>query len=164
MRRFAVVAALVTALTGFGVTSALADSFVVQHDRFALEMSYVDTSTCPFPIAVSSLVNIDDALFFDANGNLVRVLETVNQSVFKYSAHGSTLTARGSGGIDIRFNPDGSVNAATFGINLLLTIPKYGAVFLDTGRAEYLFDPHIHVLFHAGPASYDVAAFCAALA
>jgi hypothetical protein len=164
MRRFAVVAALVTALTGFGVTSALADSFVVQHDRFSLDMSYVDTSTCSFPVAVSSSVNIDDALFFDASGNLVRVLETVNQSIFTYDANGKTLTARGSGGIDIRFNPDGSVNAATFGINLLLTIPKYGAVYLDTGRAEYLFDPHIHVLFHAGPASYDVAAFCAALA
>ena len=164
MRRFAVVTALVATVAGVGATPALAGSLVVQHDRFSLESSYVDTSTCAFPVAVSSSVNIDDALFFDASGNLVRVLETVNQAVITYSAHGSTLTARGSGGIDINFNPDGSVNASTFGINLLLTIPKYGAVYLDTGRAEYLFDPHIHVLFHAGPASYDVPAFCAALA
>jgi hypothetical protein len=68
-------------------------------------------------------------------------------------AIGKTLKATGTGGIDIRFLPDGSVSAATFGINLLLTIPQYGAVFLDVGRAQFLFDPHIDVLFHAGPAS-----------
>jgi hypothetical protein len=163
MRRLVAVAVLVTALTGVGVASATATSGVV-HDRYSVEASSVDTSTCSFPIAQSSSANIDDALFFDANGDLVRILETVNHVDITYSANGKTLKATGTGGIDIRFLPDGSVTAATFGINLLMTIPGYGAIFLDVGRAEFLFDPHIHLLFHAGPASYDIAAFCAALA
>jgi hypothetical protein len=164
MRRHLLVALLVTVAVGAAAATASADSFVVQHDRFTDTRSSVDPSLCPFPVAVSSTANIDDALFFDATGNLVRVLETVNHVAITYSANGKTLTATGTGGFDLRFNPDGSVTAATFGINLLLTIPGYGAVFLDAGRAEYLFDPHIHVLFHAGPASYDLAAFCGALA
>jgi hypothetical protein len=162
MRRFVAVAVLVTTLAGFGVAPAAAASGVV-HDRFSVEDSDIDTSTCSFPIAVSSSANINDALFFDANGELVRVLETVNHVDISYSANGNTLTATGTGGIDIRFRPDGSVSATTFGINLLMTIPQYGAVFLDVGRAEFLFDPHIHVLFQAGPASYDTVAFCGAL-
>ena len=162
MRRF-VAAVLVASLAGGGAASAAAASGVV-HDRFSVESSDVDTSTCSFPIAVSASANIDDALFFDANGDLVRILETVNHVDIVYSANSKTLKATGTGGIDIRFLPDGSVSAATFGINLLMTIPQYGAVFLDVGRAEFLFDPHVHLLFHAGPASYDIAAFCAALA
>lgn len=72
--------------------------------------------------------------------------------------------ARGSGGFDARFAPDGSTSVSTFGIDLLLTLPGKGAVFLDAGRAEFLFDPHVHVLFEAGPQEYDLPAFCAALA
>jgi hypothetical protein len=164
MRRLAVLALLVASLGGLGSATVSAASPLVLHDRSSVETSYIDTSLCAFPVAVSSSANIDDALFFDQSGGLVRILETVDHVVFIFSANGQTLTAKGTGGIDIVFNPDGSVSASTFGINLLLTIPTYGAVFLDAGRAEYLFDPHIHVLFHAGPASYDVEAFCAALA
>jgi len=162
MRNIVAAAVLAAALSGLGAASAAAASGVI-HDRFSVEASSVDTSTCSFPIAQSSSANIDDALFFDANGELVRILETVNHVEINYSAHGKTLKAIGTGGIDLRFLPDGSVSAATFGINLMMTIPGYGAVLLDVGRAEYLFDPHVHVLFQAGPASYDIAAFCAAL-
>ncbi|HEX6651567.1 MAG TPA: hypothetical protein VF072_02400 [Thermoleophilaceae bacterium] len=143
---------------------AAADSLQVVHDRSANDFTRIDTTTCSFPITTHFTANVDDALFFDSNGNLVRVLETVDHAEITYTANGKTLTARGSGGFDLRFNADGSRTVATFGINLLLTLPGQGAVFLDVGRAEFLFDPHIHVLFQAGPADYDIAAFCAALA
>jgi hypothetical protein len=163
MPKVLVVLALLAALAAVPATAG-ADSGVVQHERSSIQDSYVDSSLCSFPVTVSVTANIDDALFFDANGDLVRVLETVNRVSFSYSANGNTLNATGTGGIELLFHADGSVTANTFGINLLLTIPGTGTVFLDAGRATYLFDPHIHVLFHAGPASYDLAAFCSALA
>jgi hypothetical protein len=143
---------------------AAADSLRVIHDRHADDLTRIDTTTCSFPVTTHFTANIDDALFFDPSGNLVRLLETVNHAQITYTANGKTLTARGSGGFDLRFNADGSRTVSTFGINLLLTLPGRGTVFLDVGRAEILFDPNIHILFQAGPADYDIAAFCAALA
>jgi hypothetical protein len=61
-------------------------------------------------------------------------------------------------------NPDGTITVNTFGINLLMTIPHYGSIFLDTGRATFLFDgKHLSTEFIAGPPSYDIPAFCNAL-
>ena len=94
----------------------------------------------------------------------MRVLETVNHAIITFSANGKTLEARGSGGLEILFNADGSRTVNTFGIDLLLTLPGHGSVVLDAGRTEFLFDPRIHLLFQAGPEEFDVAAFCAALA
>ena len=141
-----------------------ADSGRVEHDRYPDFFSWVDANSCAFPVEVSGSSNIDDLLFFDETGNLVRILSTVNHAEIDYSANGVTLTAKGSGGIEYTFNADGSIGVSTFGINLLMTLPHYGAILLDTGHAEFVFDPHLHELFHAGPASYDDAAFCAALA
>jgi hypothetical protein len=39
-----------------------------------------------------------------------------------------------------------------------------GTVVLDAGRATYLFNPHLTVLFHAGPSNYNLTELCAALA
>ena len=127
-------------------------------------MDFVDSSLCSFPVETSATADIDDLLFFDPAGNLVRIHETVNHVSFVYSADGKSLAAKGSGGIDITLNPDGTQTASTFGINLVLTIPHEGNVFLDVGHAVYLFGAGPpQLLFHAGPASYDLDAFCAAL-
>ena len=116
-----VLAAIVAPLTPSPV---LAQSEVVQHDRFSETRKSVDETLCDFPVTVSSSANIDDALFFDDAGNLVRVLETVNRVEIVFSANGKSLTATGTGGIEYLFNPDGSITANTFGINLLMTIPR----------------------------------------
>jgi hypothetical protein len=151
------------ALVALAAAPTAASSAPVAHDRFHDQFTAVDSATCAFPITVHSEADLDDALFFDADGNLVRVLETVQHARITFSANGKTLEALGSGGIEIVFNPDGSTTASTFGIDLKLTLPGEGAVLLDTGRAAFLFDPHIHVLFEAGPQVYDTDAFCAAL-
>ena len=162
--RLFVVAAVGLALAGLCATGASADSPRVVHDRFTDELIRVDNTTCAFPIDVRSSADIDDALFLDDAGNVVRLLETVNHAVITFTANGKTLEARGSGGFAAQFDPHGSTSVSTFGIDLLLTLPGEGAILLDAGRAEFLFDPHIHVLFEAGPQQYDLAAFCAALA
>jgi hypothetical protein len=134
------------------------------HEVFQDERSSIDDDTCAFDVAVHSSATIDDLLVFDASNTLVRVRETVRHVSIEFTANGKTLNATGTGGIDLRFASDGSVTAFTSGIDILLVIPGQGPIYLDAGRAIFVFDPHIHVLFEAGPASYDVAAFCAALA
>lgn len=134
------------------------------HVVFQDERSFIDDDTCSFDINVHITATIEDRLFFDDANNLVRVHETVRHVSIEYTANGKTLSATGSGGIDLRFAADGTVTASSFGIDLLLVIPGQGPIYLDAGRAIFLFDPQIHVLFEAGPASYDVDAFCAALA
>jgi len=161
--RRTILATFVLILSGTLASTAAAGSSRVAHDRYSVEQTRVDNTLCPFPVNQHATADLDDALFFDEDGNLVRLLETVQHVRIDYTANGHTLTAIGTGGIDLHFNVDGSVSASTFGINLLLTLPGEGAIFLDVGHAEYLFDPHIHLLFQAGPASYDLDAFCAAL-
>jgi hypothetical protein len=152
------------ALAGMIASSAVADSSRVVHDRYFDETTLPNyQSGCSFPVAYHAVADIDDAYFFDRDGNLVRLLETVRNAIITYTVGDRTLQARGSGGFEVLFNPDGSpASVATFGINLLLTIPGQGAVFLDTGRAEFAFHP-FRVVFQAGPQSLDVPAFCAAL-
>jgi hypothetical protein len=142
---------------------ASADTGSVQHQRYPFTSTFTDTSLCGFPIAITSSANYDDAMFFDSAGNLVRILETVNHGTLTYSAHGHTLSGIGTGGVELVFNTDGSVTVNTFGINIFITIPGQGTVILDAGHASYLFDPHLHVLFQAGPSNYDLTTFCNAL-
>jgi len=156
-----VVFAIVVAVFGAGV--CLADSLYVQHDRWQDEYTWVDTGACSFPVTVTGSSNIDDLWFLDESGTPWRLLSTVNHGTITFSANGKTVDAKGSGGIEYIWNPDGSVEVHTFGINLLATIPHYGSVFLDAGSARYLFDPHLHLLFQAGPSRYDEDVFCGAL-
>jgi hypothetical protein len=147
--------------------TAAADSSVVQHLRETVTLGpRIDNTSCSFPITVTGIANVDDLLFFDSAGNLVRLHETVNQGVITFSANGKTLEAKGTGGIDMTFNPDGTVLASTFGIDLLVTLPGSGPAILDAGRGIFTFGGGhpFQALFEAGPASYDFTAFCAALA
>jgi hypothetical protein len=155
---------LLVVLICFGPTVGFADSFIIEHDRYPDESERINNKMCSFPVTVNISSNINDALFFDDTGTLVRILSTVNHATITFSANGKSLTAIGSGGIEYLFNPDGTVTVHTFGINLLMTIPHYGPVFLDVGRATFVFeDTHLYTEFIAGPASYDIPAFCNAL-
>ena len=147
--------------------TAAADSSVVQHVRDTVTLGpRTDNTSCSFPITVNGIANVDDLLFFDGAGNLVRLQETVSHAVVTFSANGKTLEAKGSGGINMTFNPDGTVLASTFGIDLLVVLPGTGPAILDAGHAVFTFGGGhpFQALFEAGPASYDFTAFCAALA
>ena len=148
----------VAALAGAGSAVAGGPTHVVSQNS----SSFTDTALCSFPIAVQITSTSDDKLFYDGQGNLTEVLETDRNIAITFSANGVTLNGNGSGGFDVTFNPDGSQTIRTFGINLLVTIPHQGSVILDVGYAVFLFDPHIHVLFQAGPSDYDLPAFCSA--
>ena len=130
---------------------------------FQDERSFTDRTSCPFDVGVHLTATIHDRLYFDATGNLERVHETVRHVTIEFTANGTTLGARGTGGIDLRFAADGSISSTTFGIDLVLVLPGQGPIFLDAGSATFVLDPFIHFLFEAGPASYDMEAFCAAL-
>jgi hypothetical protein len=163
MRRVLIVAAVAAVFA----STADADSSVVQHVRDTVTFGpRIDNTSCSFPITVTGIANIDDVLFFDSAGNLVRLHETVNHAVITFSANGKTLEAKGTGGIDMTFNPDGTVLVSTFGIDLLVTLPGTGPVILDAGRGIFTFGGGhpFQSLFEVGPANYDFTAFCGALA
>ena len=61
------------------------------------------------------------------------------------------------------FASDGSSVVRTFGIDLRVVLPGAGPILLDAGYGVFSFDSGMHVLFEAGPARYEVDAFCAAL-
>ena len=167
MRRASLLLTFLCAVATVFVPVAAADSSVVQHLRDTVTLGpRVDNTSCSFPITVRGAANVDDLLFFDGSGNLVRLHETVNRGFISFSANGKTLEAKGSGGIDLTFNPDGTVLARTFGIDLLVTLPGSGPAILDAGRGIFTYGGGhpFQALFEAGPANYDFAAFCAALA
>jgi len=164
MKKILSVLSVALALISFGPRMSFADSFIIEHDRYSEESERVRNKMCSFPVTMNVSSNINDALFYDDAGNLVRVLSTVNHAVLTFSANGKSLTARGSGGVEYLFNPDGTVTAHTFGINLLMTIPHYGSIILDAGRSTIVFDGTQSITeFIAGPANYDMTAFCNAL-
>src|SRR5262252_9508919 len=136
-RRIAAVVALLVVSCALLPQAGYADSGLVVHDRFVDETLWVNDSTCAFPINVSGSSNVDDLVFLDESGELARLLETVSHAVITFSANGKSLEAKGSGGIEYLYNPDGTITVHTFGINLMMTIPQYGAIFLDAGRATY---------------------------
>lgn len=141
-----------------------AEAAEVVHQRFSSDTgALIDSSTCDFEIEYRIVAEINDALHHDENGNLTRVLETVRHMVTTYSANGRTLEGRGTGGFDVRFESNVPVSASAFGVNLKMTLPGRGVVFLDAGRMEVVYDPAPHVVFQAGPQRYDVGAFCDAL-
>ena len=167
MRRPALLLTFLCAVAAVSVPSAAADSSVVQHVRDTVTLGpRIDNTSCSFPITVTGAANVDDLLFFDGSGNLVRVHETVNRGFIAFSANGKKLEAKGSGGIDLTFNPDGTVLASTFGIDLLVILPGTGPAILDAGHGIFTYGGGhpFQALFESGPASYDFAAFCAALA
>jgi hypothetical protein len=168
VRRILLVTGLAAVISCASLATASAAAVSVVHDRYAAP---TDTGTaqhlCPFPVQITSDADVDDAYFYDRSGTLERLLETVQHVAISWSANGKTFTGTGTGGFDIRYQPDGSQEVRTFGINILLTIPGYGTVILDAGTAVFNFDtdPSTPPLqFIAGPSFRDKDALCAALA
>ena len=130
-----------------------------------IDRTRVSTVPCGFAITSHVQATLDDLLFFDASGRLVRVHEVVGMFSTDYTANGHTLTSIGTGILDVYFNPDGSRTFVANGMNELLVLPGQGPIFLDTGHTVSVLDETgFHVEFRAGPFDYDIPAFCAAFA
>lgn len=120
-------------------------------------VSFTDSTTCSFPIAVNIQVDVVGQAFFDAQGNFQRGI-THESVVGTDSANGITLreTDHAVG----FFNADGSVKE----VGLPIHIQDGGVVIRDAGYI--FFNPDGSVAFTHGQhpfAEGDTAAYCAAL-
>jgi hypothetical protein len=125
--------------------------------RFTMPVSFTDTTTCTFPIALNFQVNTVGRMFVDAQGNVQSV--TVHQNVVGTdSANGITL--RESDHFVDFFNSVGSDKE----VGLPIHIQGGGVVIRDAGYL--LFNPDGSIAVIHGPHPFlegDTAAYCAAL-
>ena len=169
-RRIATLVALAAllALGGGALTASHAWALTKRSQVVHVDDSFSVSGICSFPIDVRfGPGDMQVSLFFDANGTLVKEVETNFGGPFpaSISANGVILTSVATFSHLITFNPDGSIN--TFrdsGIDFVFTVPGRGAVVVQTGTV--VFDKDFDILFEGGPHPFnhgDFDALCAAL-
>jgi len=121
-------------------------------------ISFTDTTTCAFPIAVNVVDNVVGRAFFDAQGNL-QSIDLEQNITGTESANGITLPTSSHFVEFLNFATGGAKE-----IGLAIKVQDGGVVIRDAGIL--VFNPDGTVGFIAGPhPSFegDTAALCAAL-
>ena len=117
-----------------------------------------------FTILVKSELDFTLRRFFDADGTLVKIVETVSGvDTFINSVTRKEIAAPFHNTVHIDFDPPPR-RVANMGIIFKVTVPGAGAVFLDIGRIVFQAG---EIVFQAGPHQFfdgDFDALCAALA
>lgn len=118
-----------------------------------------------FQVLDISELNYTTRLFFDEEGNLVKIVEQVwGTDTFTNSMTGKAypMDFHNNTIVDFSTTPP---QAALMAVIFRLIVPGAGAVFLDVGRI--VLDQQGNVYFQAGPHQFfdgDLGALCAALA
>lgn len=155
MRRLMITFAAAVAITLAGAGTAQAAAPV--QFKFTQTVSFTDTTTCDFPIALNLQVRAVGRVFLDAQGNFRSM--TVEQNVVGTdSANGITLRENDHF-VDFTNSIGGDKE-----VGLPIHIQGGGVVIRDAGYI--LFNPDGSVAFIHGPHPFlegDTAAYCAAL-
>jgi hypothetical protein len=110
-------------------------------------------------------LNIVQRLFFDKQGNLLRIVEQLwGTDTFTNSVTGKAYPMSFHNNVVVDFTTSPPQGASS-GVGYRLVVPGAGAVFLDVGRI--VIDRQGTVYFEAGPhqaTDGDFAGLCAALA
>jgi len=154
-----VLAGLVASVAGAPAAAAMPpERFTVESDD-----QFTDTESCGFPFDVRFVGSIDVTLFFDNDGNLIRV-QGVGSDVATATnpANGKTAT-----GVDHWLEVENveSGESAVLGLFLHLNFPGAGIVLIEAGNIT--FDAEDNVIHLAGPHQVfagDFSALCEALA
>jgi hypothetical protein len=164
MRRMVATALLVFVAFLASIAGAPAAG-AVPPERFTEEFEdqFTDTESCDFPIDLRFVGSIDFTLFFDREGNLVRV-QGVGSDVGTVTNPANGKTARG---VDhwLEVEDVQSGEFAVLGLFFHLNFPGAGVVLLDA--ENIMFDAEGNVIHLAGPHQAfeeDFSALCAALA
>jgi hypothetical protein len=139
------------------VPVAAAQAAAPEQFKFTETVSFTDTTTCSFPIALNFHVNVVGRMFFDAQGHVQRIIVEQN-AVGTDSANGITL--RESDHVVDFINSVGSTKE----VGLPIHIQGGGIVIRDAGYI--LFNPDGSVAVIHGPHPFlegDTAGYCAAL-
>jgi hypothetical protein len=163
MGRILLVLMTVAAMVATMAASAAATKPVVDEGTITGTAEVGNCSS--FQVLDEFVLSFSAKLFFDENGELVRVVEQIRGTdTFINSDTGKEFTSRfqNTEHIDLTAEP---VRAVT-GVQGLLTVPGSGAVLLDVGRIVTNLETD-EVTFQAGPHQLvegDLAGLCEALA
>jgi len=117
-----------------------------------------------FQVLDVSELNYITRLFFDEEGNLVKIVEQVwGTDTFTNSVTGKAYPMDFHNNVVVDFSTT-PPRAANMGIIFRLIVPGAGAVFLDVGRI--VLDRQGNVYFQAGPHQFfdgDLDGLCAAM-
>jgi len=115
-----------------------------------------------FPVTVDLTISGPITLFFDQDGNIVRIqTHGVEQDVF--SANGKTLFGLPYTNAQFVFDPETGDPIRSYGSGVASRVPlPDGSTFLTAGRTDFAAHGDFFVQPDVG-AQGDLAAFCAAL-
>jgi CBS domain-containing protein len=151
MKKLLALSVLIFSLFSVGVLVAHAGAPVIT--RETLEFDYVDpvlSSTCGFDVQVAGTLNATEKLFFDNDGNPIRVDVHVQYTGTVTNLE-SGLTLRDPGAF--KFTVDFVNNTVTeTGMHFAITVPGEGVVVLDAGRlVGDVSSGDLELIFEAGP-------------
>jgi hypothetical protein len=159
------VAAMMAAMLAAMADSAAATKPIVEEGTITPDEPVPIGDCDGFQVLDDFVLNFRTKLFFDENGELVRIVEQINGTdTFINSATGKQFTSRFQNTEHFDFTAQ-PVRAVT-GVQALLTVPGSGAVLLDVGRIVTNLETD-EVTFQAGPHQLvegDLAGLCEALA
>jgi len=159
------VAAMMAAMLATMADSAAATKPLVEEGTITPDEPVVIGDCGDFQVLDDFVLNFSAKLFFNENGELVRVVEQIRGTdTFINSETGKEFTSRfqNTEHIDLTEEPERAVT----GVQGLLTVPGSGAVLLNVGRIVTNLETD-EVTFQAGPHQLvegDLAGLCEALA
>ena len=160
-------AIVATAITGTaaGAAQPIRERSVIDRTQVSPRL----TAECGFPVRVHQSGYRDTLLFFDRDGNLLRVIEhdASFTNTWTNLETGASVTSPRPLVAHTRTAPDGSSTVAVTGLEFQITKPGSGAVSMTAGRRVWTFDADgnfVDEIFHAGQDDGLLPGLCAALA
>jgi hypothetical protein len=169
MRRYLLVVALIAALVSGIATVPSARAAAPSIFTIPIDESF-SFDDCGFTIEGRTTGFIREHVFFDEEGNVVRVIDNFALKIsYTNPETDETLTIPIAGPDIITLNADGSATVASIGIITRIVVPGEGLVAAQVGTIVLFFsdpeDVDPDVIFVAGPHEGDIfAALCDALA
>ena len=134
-------ARIAAALTVFGLAllvqgSLLAFADPPRSDTLQINNTNTVTSLCAFPLTLHEEGALRTTLFFDQNGQVVRVNNNFQgvQSTLTNPANGRSLHYVTAGRDGFTLGRDGDVTVVTAGVRGLVTVPGQGALTGEAGN------------------------------
>jgi hypothetical protein len=105
-------------------------------DTLQLNQTNTVESLCDFPLVAHEEGTLKTFLFFDQDGQVVRIAENWQDvaTTLTNPANGTSLTYRIAGRDDFSVERDGDVNVFTQGLRGIITVPGSGAISGEAGE------------------------------
>jgi hypothetical protein len=127
------------------------------------DFSFVDDTSCGFPVETHITGFVRFIVFRDENGNVTRQINSFHQQItYTNLDTGKSVTSPSVGPDILYFQEDGSVTVFVLGIVSRIIVPGQGVVNLSVGRVVIAFpaEGEGEVLFEAGPKDDLFPALC----